>query len=71
MPGELDGQELIFTVRDKGENIPIIVVSGWVDDEAAEHQLDCIYTVIKKLIQNQLLLTRVCEVLLNDPLGEP
>ena len=47
MPGELDGQELIFTVRDKGENIPIIVVSGWVDDEAAEHQLDCVYTVIK------------------------
>ena len=71
MPGELDGQELLFTVRDEGENITIIVVSGWVDDEAAEHQLDCVYAVIKKPIQNQLLLTRVSEVLLNDPLGEP
>ena len=71
MPGELDGQELLFTVRDEGENITIIVVSGWVDADAAEHQLDCVCAVIKKPIQNRLLLTRVSEVLLNDPIGEP
>ena len=70
MPGDLDGEEFLFMVRDEGENVPIIIVSGWVDDEAAIHQPDCVYAVIKKPIQSQLLLTRVREVLSNDPLGE-
>lgn len=71
MPGDLDGEEFLFMVRDKGENVPIIIVSGWVDDEAAIHQPDCVYAVVKKPIKSDLLLTRVREVLSLDPLGEP
>ena len=69
-PGDLDGEEFLFMAHDEGDNIPIIIVSGWVDDEAAIHQPDCVYAVIKKPIQSGLLLTRVREVLSNDPLGE-
>ena len=47
MPGDLDGEEFLFMVRDEGDNVPIIIVSGWVDDEAAIHQPDCVYAVIK------------------------
>ena len=49
MPGELDGKDLLFIIRYEGENAPIIVVSCRVDDEAAEHQPDCFYAVIKNL----------------------
>ena len=31
MPGQVDGEELLFQLRDQGDEIPIIVVSGMVE----------------------------------------
>jgi CheY-like chemotaxis protein len=48
MPGQVDGEELLFQLRDQGDEIPIIVVSGWVDDETIANQPDCVHAVLKK-----------------------
>ncbi|SVD58610.1 uncharacterized protein METZ01_LOCUS411464, partial [marine metagenome] len=34
MPGQADGKDLLYLLRDRGDDIPIIIVSGWVDDDA-------------------------------------
>ncbi len=70
MPGQFDGEEFLYMVRDQGDEVPIIVVSGWVDEDLTIHQPGCVYAVIKKPIQTDLLLTRVREILSADPLGE-
>jgi DNA-binding NtrC family response regulator len=51
MPGPTDGEDLLFLLRDRGDEVPIIVVSAWVDDEVMLDQPDCIYAVLKKPIQ--------------------
>ena len=32
MPGQVDGEEFLYLMRDGGDEVPIVVVSGWVDD---------------------------------------
>ena len=59
MPGPYDGEELLFLLRDRGDEIPIIVVSGWVDDEATINGPDCVYAVLKKPINHQQLMDTV------------
>ena len=59
MPGPYDGEELLFLLRDRGDEIPIIVVSGWVDDEATINGPDCVYAVLKKQINHQQLMDTV------------
>jgi len=59
MPGPYDGEELLFLLRDRGDEIPIIVVSGWVDDEATINRPDCVYAVLKKPINHQQLMATV------------
>jgi CheY-like chemotaxis protein len=63
MPGQVDGEELLFQLRDRGDEVPIIVVSGWVDDEATIHRPDCVHAVLKKPIQSHLLLDTVRQAL--------
>ncbi|MCC7262887.1 MAG: response regulator [Candidatus Latescibacteria bacterium] len=50
MPGPADGEDLLYLLRDRGDAVPIIVVSGWVDDEAVINRPDCVQAVIKKPI---------------------
>ena len=59
MPGPLDGEELLFLLRDRGEDLPIIIVSGWVDDEMTVHHPECVYGVLKKPIRKTALLEMV------------
>jgi len=59
MPGPYDGEELLFLLRDRGDEIPIIVVSGWVDDEATINGPDCVHAVLKKPINHQQLMDTV------------
>jgi two-component system KDP operon response regulator KdpE len=59
MPGQVDGEELLFQLRDQGDEIPIIVVSGWVDDETIANQPDCVHAVLKKPIQREHLLKTI------------
>jgi two-component system, OmpR family, KDP operon response regulator KdpE len=66
MPGEYDGEELLFLLRDRGDNIPIIVVSGWVDDESTINNPDCVHAVLKKPIHTESLLAA-----LSSALGQP
>ncbi len=70
MPGDFNGEEFLFRVRDEGDNIPIIIVSGWVDEDITEHHPDAVYAVIKKPINSAQLLERVREVLSEDPLAD-
>ena len=46
-------------LRDQGDEIPIIVVSGWVDDETIANQPDCVHAVLKKPIQREHLLKTI------------
>ena len=48
MPGPVSGEDLLFRLRDKGDQVPIIVISGWVDDEIAANKPDCVHAVLKK-----------------------
>ena len=59
MPGQVDGEELLFQLRDQGDEIPIIVVSGWVDDETTANRPDCVHAVLKKPIQREHLLKTI------------
>ena len=48
MPGPTDGEDLLFMLRDRGDEIPIVVISAWVDDDVVVEQPDCVYAVLKK-----------------------
>ena len=63
MPGPIDGEDLLFTIRDRGDDVPIIVVSAWVDDEVLVDQPDCVHAVLKKPIQFSELCATVREAL--------
>ena len=63
MPGPTDGEDLLFLLRDRGDEVPIIIVSGWVDDEAALHHPDCVHAVLKKPVALQTLADTVRQVL--------
>ena len=57
MPGPIDGEGLLFTLRDRGEEVPIIIVSGWVD---LEHRTpECVQAVLKKPIRMDVLIQQV------------
>ena len=55
-PGQIDGEELLIELRDRGDEVPIIVVSGWVDDKATVYHPDCVHAVLKKPIQQDHLI---------------
>jgi two-component system KDP operon response regulator KdpE len=62
MPGRYDGEELLFLLRDRGDDVPIIVISGWVDDEVAGNHPDCVQAVLKKPVHNRDLLAALAQV---------
>lgn len=63
MPGPADGEDLLFLLRDRGDEVPIIIVSGWVDDEATINQPDCVHAVLKKPVRIDDLTETVRQVL--------
>lgn len=66
MPGPADGEDLLYLLRDRGSAVPIIVVSGWVDDEVVNNRPDCVQAVIKKPINIQELVGVVRDHLPRD-----
>ena len=63
MPGPIDGEDLLFRIRDRGDDVPVIVCSAWVDDEILLDQPDCVYAVLKKPIQFKELCSTVRDAL--------
>lgn len=63
MPGPADGEDLLFLLRDRGDDVPIIIVSGYVDDEATDHHPDCVHAVLKKPVHIDELVSKVRETL--------
>jgi DNA-binding NtrC family response regulator len=57
MPGPVDGEGLLFALRDRGEDVPIIIVSGWVDVE--QRTPECVQAVLKKPFRMDALLDQV------------
>ncbi|MDA0336956.1 MAG: response regulator [bacterium] len=63
MPGPADGEDLLFLLRDRSDEVPIIIVSGWVDDEATINQPDCVHAVLKKPVRIDELAETIRQVL--------
>ena len=63
MPGPADGEDLLYLLRDRGNAVPIIVVSGWVDDELVADRPDCVQAVVKKPINIHELVRLVRDAL--------
>lgn len=63
MPGPRSGEDLLFLLRDQGNEVPIIIVSGWVDDEATIHHPECVHGVLKKPVRKDNLISMVRQVL--------
>ena len=65
MPGPADGEDLLFLLRDRGDDVPIVIVSGYVDDEVTVNLPDCVHAVMKKPIRIEELVETVKQVLAN------
>ena len=63
MPGQAYDKDLLYLLRDRGGDIPIVIVSGWVDDDATREQRDCVHAVPKKPVAAETLLSTVRQVL--------
>ena len=63
MPGPVDGEQLLFTLRDQGNDVPVIVLSGWVDEEITKQAPDCVHAVLKKPIRVDDFAQTVADVL--------
>ena len=67
MPGPVDGEQLLFTLRDQGNDVPVIVLSGWVDDDIRNAPPDCVHAVLKKPIKVDSFAETVAGVLGETP----
>ena len=63
MPGPVDGEQLLFTLRDQGNDIPVIVLSGFVDEEISKSPPDCVQAVLRKPIHVDSFAETVAAVL--------
>lgn len=62
MPGPRNGEDLLFLLRDQGNEVPIVVVSGWVDDETTLSNPECVHAVLKKPITIDQLVDTVRQI---------
>jgi DNA-binding NtrC family response regulator len=67
MPGPVDGEQLLFALRDQGNDVPVIVLSGWVDDDISNAPPDCVHAVLKKPIRIDSVAETVASVLGEAP----
>ena len=63
MPGPVDGEQLLFTLRDQGNDVPVIVLSGYVDEDASQFPPDCVHAVLRKPIDVDAFAEVVVEAL--------
>lgn len=63
MPRPVDGEQLLFALRDQGNDIAVIVLSGWVDKEISDNPPDCVHAVLKKPIDIDTFTSTVEQVL--------
>ena len=63
MPGLVDGEDMLVYLRDQGEDVPIVVVSGWVDDEATILPPGAVEAVLKKPINIDRMIDTVQQLL--------
>lgn len=68
MPGPVDGEQLLFTLRDQGSDVPVIVLSGWVDDDILNSPPNCVHAVLKKPINVDSFAETVASVLGRSPI---
>jgi DNA-binding NtrC family response regulator len=55
MPGEMDGVDLAFAIRDAFPAIPVILVSGYEDTISAKHPIVCFELIQKPLTPAAIL----------------
>ena len=63
MPGPVDGEQLLNALGDQGNEVPIIILSGWVDDEMVRNPPDGVHAVMKKPIDIDTFAATVAHVL--------
>lgn len=67
MPGPVDGEQLLFALRDQGSDVPVVVLSGWVDDELSSAPPDCVHAVLRKPVDVDSFAETVARVLGEAP----
>lgn len=70
MPGPVDGEQLLNSLHDHGNVVPIIVLSGWVSDEMSLNPPDGVRTVMKKPIDIDIFAATVAHVLAQSGSGQ-
>jgi len=63
MPGPVDGEQLLHALHDHGYKVPIIILSGWVNDEMSLNPPAGVHTVMKKPIDIDTFAATVALVL--------
>ena len=63
MPGPVDGEQLLFSLRDQGNEVPVIVLSGYVDEDASLFPPDCVHAVLRKPLDVEAFADLVDEAL--------
>jgi len=51
MPGQASGEDLLFRVRDGGDDVPIVIISAWVDEDIIQNHPECVHAILKKPIR--------------------
>ena len=63
LPGGTDGEDFLFELRDRGVEVPVIVISGWVDDSHVAQHPDCVFAVLKKPLDLDVFVDVVTQAL--------
>ena len=70
MPGPVDGEQLLNALHDHGNEVPIIVLSGWVDDQMSLDPPAGVHSVMKKPIDIDTFPATVSDVLAQSGSGQ-
>ncbi len=63
MPGTQDGEDLLFALRDQGNDVPVVVVSGWIDEDSLANRPECVCALLEKPVEGAQLVAVVKRIL--------
>jgi CheY-like chemotaxis protein len=63
MPGAQDGEDLLFALRDQGNDVPVVVVSGWIDEDSLANRPECVCALLQKPVEGAKLVAVVNSIL--------
>jgi len=55
MPGDMDGVDLAYSVRNAFPDVPVILISGYGDEEAVKRAVSCFELIRKPFVPEAIL----------------